>query len=196
MADLDVARVARHHLNHVLEFQSCISAVEKCSKPVVALLHGISFGLAIDLSSAADVRICTTNLRACVKEVDIGLAADIGTLSRLPKIVGSTSWVKEVAYSAREFGAEEALRVGFVSQILADKAAGVKRGLEICSLIAQKSPVAVWGTKALLNYSTDHTVEEGLNYTALWNSAMLQTGDIKAAIMASMQRGKPKFEKL
>jgi delta(3,5)-delta(2,4)-dienoyl-CoA isomerase len=192
----DGARVARQFLTHVIEFQDCITSVEKCSKPVVVLLHGICYGLAIDLSSCADVRLCTSDIRGSVKEVDIGLAADLGTLSRLPRVVGNYSWVKEIALSAREFGAEEALRVGFVSQIVPDRAAGVKRGLEICSLIAQKSPVAVWGTKALLDYSRDHTVDEGLKYTALWNSAMLQTGDVKAAITASIQRSKPKFEKL
>jgi delta(3,5)-delta(2,4)-dienoyl-CoA isomerase len=192
----DGARVARAFIQHIIEFQDCITSVEKCSKPVVVLLHGISYGLAIDLSSAADVRICTSNLRASVKEVDIGLAADIGTLSRLPRVVGNYSWVKEIAYTAREFGAEEALRVGFVSSIVPDYAAGLKRGLELCTVIAQKSPVAVWGTKTLLDYSRDHTIDEGLKYTALWNSAMLQTGDVKSALGASIQRSKPKFEKL
>ena len=103
-----------------------------------------------------------------MKEVDIGIAADIGTLSRLPKIVGSFSWVKDVTLTARVFGAEEALRVGFVSEVVgATREEGYKAGLEKCKSIAEKSPVAVWGTKEILNYSRDRPVEEGLRCVLL-----------------------------
>lgn len=127
---------------------------------VICVLHGISIGLAIDLSSCADVRICAADTRMAVKEVDIGLAADIGTLSRLPKAVGSFSWVKEVCLSARAFGADEALKVGFVSQVLESKAAALEAALGLAGLIASKSPVAVQGTKELLNHARDHSVDE------------------------------------
>lgn len=95
----------------------------------IVLLHGICYGLAIDISSAADIRLCSNTPPAqfCVKEVDIGLAADIGTLTRLPKIVGSESWAKEVCLSARVWGAEEAARVGFVGRVIEG---GKERGLE------------------------------------------------------------------
>lgn len=95
-----------------------------------------------------------------MKEVDIGLAADIGTLSRLPKIVGSTSWVKEVSLSARMFGADEALAVGFVSRVLENKAKAIETAKEMATLIASKSPVAVQGTKNILNHARDNSVAE------------------------------------
>lgn len=157
---VDGARAATMLRREVYEFQDCISAVERCEKPVICILHGISIGLAIDLSSCADVRLCAADTRMAVKEVDIGMAADIGTLSRLPKAVGSSSWVKEVCLSARAFGADEALKVGFVSQVLESKAAAVEAGLKMASLIASKSPVAVQGTKELLNHARDHSVDE------------------------------------
>ena len=163
---------------------------------MVILLHGISYGLAIDMSSACDIRLCTKDVRMAVKEVDIGLAADIGTLTRLPKVVGNLSWVKEVAYSARDFGAEEALRVGFVSAVAANKEEGKKLALDLCKRIAEKSPVAVLGTKEIINYSRDHTIESGLRYTAIWNSGMVQTEDVKSAMLSGIQRRKPKFSKL
>ena len=135
------------------------------------------------------------------------------------------SWIKEVALSARVFGAEEALRVGLVSRVVEDKGAAVKevsassfdilwsylvdatfvmiliadvfgQALELASLIASKSPVAVLGTKEILNYSRDKTVAEGLNYTAVWNAAMLQTDDIKEAMLSGMQKKQVKFSKL
>ncbi|KAF2276768.1 ClpP/crotonase [Westerdykella ornata] len=192
----DPARTATTLRRHILDFQSCITSVEKCEKPVIAILHGISYGLAIDLSLAADIRLSTTTTRFSVKEVDIGLAADIGTLSRLPHAVGNASWVKDVCLTARVFDSEEALRVGFVSEVFNDKNAAVAAGLEKARLIASKSPVAIVGTKELLNYSRDRPVQDGLSYTAVWNAAMVQTKDVKDAMLSGLQRRKPTFEKL
>ncbi|OIW28980.1 delta-delta-dienoyl-CoA isomerase, partial [Coniochaeta ligniaria NRRL 30616] len=156
----DAARKAAGIRRHILEFQECISAVERCEKPVVCVLHGISYGLAIDIAAAADVRIAAKGARMAVKEVDIGLAADIGSLSRLPKVVGSLGWVKEVALTAREFGAEEARSVGFVSRVAENKDEAIKEAIQLAGLIASKSPVAVQGTKELLNHAKDHSVEQ------------------------------------
>ncbi|RKU49446.1 hypothetical protein DL546_007368 [Coniochaeta pulveracea] len=192
----DVARRAAGIRRHILEFQECISAIEKCEKPVICVLHGISYGLAVDIACACDVRIVARGARLAVKEVDIGLAADIGSLSRLPKCVGSMSWVKEVCLSAREFGAEEAERVGFVSRVVEDKEKGIEEAVKLAGLIATKSPVAVQGTKEILNHARDHPVEDSLRYTAIWNSANLQTDDIKAALFSTMKKTKPEFAKL
>jgi Delta3,5-Delta2,4-dienoyl-CoA isomerase len=143
------------------------------------------------------VRLAASDTRFSVKEVDIGLAADIGTLSRLPRAVGSFSWVKEVALTAREWNAKEAVSVGYISQIVdGGRKEVVDKGLRICRTIAEKSPVAIWGTKELLNWSRDRTVEDGLKYTAVWNAAMLQTEDVKSALLSGLQKKKPKFSKL
>lgn len=163
---------------------------------MIAVLHGISFGLAMDLSLACDVRIASQDVQLSVKEVDIGIAADIGTLSRLPHAVGNASWVKDVCLSARIFGAEEALRVGLVSGVYKDKQSAVEAGLALAKTIAEKSPIATFGTKEILNYSRDRTVQDGLNYTAVWNSAMLQTRDVKDAMLSGIQKKKPVFSKL
>ena len=127
---------------------------------MIVVLHGISLGLAIDIACCADIRLCAKNTRMAVKEVDIGLAADIGTLSRLPKIVGSTSWVKDVCLTARDIPPEEAQRVGFVSAVVEDKDKAVATALEIARIIAEKSPVAIQGTKEILNHARDHSVAE------------------------------------
>jgi len=182
---------------------------------VICVMHGISIGLAIDISCCADIRVCAKDTRFAVKEVDIGLAADIGTLARLPKVVGSQSWVKDVCLTARDFGAAEALAVGFVSQVHESKAAALAAAVKTAAFIASKSPVAVQGTKELLNHSRDHTVEDSmclplpprcvcalrltiadLRYTGVWNAAALQTDDVAAALMSGLQKKKPTFEKL
>tara|TARA_R110002003_G_scaffold25_10_gene1215 strand:- start:9178 stop:9717 length:540 start_codon:yes stop_codon:yes gene_type:complete len=179
-----------------LEFQDCITAIEKSEKPVIAVLHGISYGLALDMSLACDIRVSTHDTKFSVKEVDIGLAADIGTLSRLPHSVGNASFVKEIALSARVFGSDEALQHGLVSHVYADKKTAVSEALKLADLIASKSPVAVLGTKEIINYSRDRTVADGLNYTAVWNAAMLQTQDVKDAMLSGLQKKQAKFSKL
>ena len=123
-------------------------------------MHGIALGLAIDLASSADIRICAADTRFAVKEVDIGLAADIGTLARLPKVVGSMSWVKDVCMSARDFSPQEALDVGFVSQVHPSKALAVEAGVKLAVALAGKSPIAVQGTKEVLNHARDHSVAD------------------------------------
>ncbi|QPH11533.1 hypothetical protein C2857_003322 [Epichloe festucae Fl1] len=195
-SDADPARKAKAWRAYIEEFQVSISEMEKCEKPVICVLHAVSLGLAIDLSCCADIRLAAKNTRFAVKEVDIGLAADIGTLARLPKIVGSTSWVKDVCLSARDFSAQEALQVGFVSQVHDDKEKTVEAALEMAARLAAKSPVAVQGTKELLNYGRENTTAASLRYTAVWNSVALQAGDTSAAMMNLFSKKKPTFEKL
>ncbi|KAI9502162.1 hypothetical protein GGI25_003382 [Coemansia spiralis] len=195
-ANVDVARRGYYHRLHILTFQDAISAVETCDKPVVVVVHGGCLGIGIDLISACDIRVCTEDTYFMVKEVDIGMAADIGTLQRLPKIVGSDSWVREVCYTARKIPSKEAHVVGLVSNVLATKEEAMKHAFELATAIAFKSPVAVVSTKHLLNYSRDHTVREGLEYTAIWNTMAHNSHDMPLAIMSSLQKKKARFPKL
>jgi len=168
----DVARSANSIRRHILDFQDCLTAVERCEKPVVSLLHGFAYGLGIDLSLATTIRLCTANTRFCVKEVDIGIAADVGTLSRLPKAVGSFSWVNEICLTARVFGAEEALRFGLVSGLFESKSKGMEGALAVAKSIASKSPVAILGTKEILGWSRDRPVEDGESFSFLHYSLL------------------------
>lgn len=163
---------------------------------VICVLHGICFGLALDISTCADVRIASADARMSIKEVDIGTAADIGTLTRMPKIVGSFSCVKDIALSARIFGAEEALRVGFVSQVRETKAKALEAAMEMAALLATKSPVAVQSTKELLNHARDNTVASSLRYTGVCSSATIQTSDVEKAMLSGLKKTRPTFEKL
>jgi delta(3,5)-delta(2,4)-dienoyl-CoA isomerase len=163
---------------------------------VICVLHGVSLGLAIDIACCADIRICASNTRFAVKEVDIGIPADIGTLARLPKIVGSHSWVKDVCMTARDFSAAEAREVGFVSRVLGSKAEAVGAAVQLASLLAEKSPVAVQGTKELINYGRDHGTVDSLRYTAVWNSVVVQSEDIVKGLTSGLTKTKPKYAKL
>lgn len=105
------------------------------------------------------MRICTEDVKCSIREVDIGIAADLGTLSRLPRIVGNTGWVKEVCMTGRIFGGDEAIRVGFATEIRPTKAAAVEEAVRLAGVLASKSPVAMLGIKEILNYSRDQGVE-------------------------------------
>jgi len=182
---------------------------------VIALLHGLAYGLALDIALAADIRISTANVKFCVKEVDIGIAADIGTLSRLPHANVPMSFVNEVCLTARVFSGTETGQVGLVSQVIqGGKEELVKRGLELGKVIAEKSPVAVIGTKEILKYSKEHGITDGkinyhvkgsmslmlvykgLKYTSVWNAAYTQTKDVKDSILAGLTKKKTTYAKL
>ncbi|XP_075968085.1 delta(3,5)-Delta(2,4)-dienoyl-CoA isomerase, mitochondrial isoform X1 [Anarhichas minor] len=155
--------------------------------------------ISVDLITACDIRLCTQDAWFQIKEVDVGLAADVGTLQRLPKVIGSRSLVNELALTARKMFADEAKSSGLVSRVFADKEAMIAAALEMAGEIAGRSPVAVQGTKVNLIYSRDHSVAEGLDYMATWNMSMLQTQDVMKSAQASMEKKSPKtiaFSKL
>ncbi|KNG83162.1 enoyl-CoA hydratase/isomerase family protein [Aspergillus nomiae NRRL 13137] len=179
-----------------VEFQECISSIEKCEKPVICAMHGYALGMAMDVCSATDMRICSKDTVFCVKEVDIGIASDIGILARLPKVVGSYTWVKDVAMSGRNFDADEALRVGFVSRVLPTKKDVMQEAFRVARNLSEKSPVAVQTIKHFLDYSRDRTVPEGLQYQLAYNVAAVQTRDVPVAISSMVSKKKPVFGKL
>lgn len=195
----DTARNSWNLRKKVKQYQETFSVIEKCPKPVVVAVHGACVGGGVDLITACDIRLCTEDAWFQVKEVDIGLAADVGTLQRLPKVIGSRSLVNELALTARKMYADEAKSSGLVSRVFRDKEAMMAGALEMAGEIAGRSPVAVQGTKVNLVYSRDHSVEEGLDHMATWNMSMLQTQDVMQSAQAAMEKKSPKtitFSKL
>ncbi|KAE8294919.1 Delta(3,5)-Delta(2,4)-dienoyl-CoA isomerase, mitochondrial [Larimichthys crocea] len=188
----DAARISWNIRKKLFKFQEAFSVIERCPKPVVVAIHGACIGAGVDLISACDIRMCTQDAWFQVKEVDIGLAADVGTLQRLPKVIGSRSLVNELALTARKMFADEARSSGLVSRVFADKEAMMAGALEMAGEIAARSPVAVQGTKINLIYSRDHSVTEGLDYMATWNMSMLQTQDVMKSAQAAMEKKSPK----
>ncbi|XP_051534516.1 delta(3,5)-Delta(2,4)-dienoyl-CoA isomerase, mitochondrial isoform X2 [Myxocyprinus asiaticus] len=195
----DTARISWNVRRTISKYQETFSVMEKCPKPVIVAIHGACIGGGVDLVTACDIRLCTQDAWFQVKEVDIGLAADVGTLQRLPKVIGSRSLVNELALTARKMYADEAKSCGLVSRVFPDKETMMAGAMEMAEEIASRSPVAVQGTKVNLIYSRDHGVPEGLNYMATWNMSMLQTHDLMKSAQAAMEKKSPKeitFSKL
>jgi enoyl-CoA hydratase/carnithine racemase len=177
----DIARQYLSFRPKILEMQSCLTAMEECPVPVVAAIHGACIGGGVDISCCADIRLCAPNAIFSVRETRLGLAADVGTLQRLPKICGHGSRIRELCLTGEDFDAMEAARLGFVSRICPDL---MGAAMNVCERIARNSPVAVHGTKYSLNYSRDHSVKEGLDHIASYNAAALMTNDLMASAAA------------
>ena len=185
---------AREKLRRViLDLQDTLTSLERCRKPVLAAIHGACVGGGVDLICCADMRYAAADAQFSIREIDIGMVADVGTLQRLPKIVGSAGWVRELAYTGRTVDAAEARAMGLVDRVYDTREALHAGVREIAAAIAAKSPLSIRGVKEMLNYARDHSVVDGLNHVATWNAAMLMSEDLMAAMAAAPQRKPPTF---
>ncbi|XP_010945512.2 delta(3,5)-Delta(2,4)-dienoyl-CoA isomerase, mitochondrial [Camelus dromedarius] len=184
----DVARNSWQLRSLITRYQETFSVIEKCPKPVIAATHGGCIGGGVDLITACDIRYCAQDAFFQVKEVDVGLAADVGTLQRLPRVIGNQSLVNELAFTARKMMADEALNSGLVSRVFPDKEVMLDAAFALASEISSRSPVAVQGTKINLIYSRDHSVTDGLNFMKSWNMSMLQTEDVIKSVQALVEK--------
>ncbi|XP_066288317.1 delta(3,5)-Delta(2,4)-dienoyl-CoA isomerase, mitochondrial-like [Branchiostoma lanceolatum] len=160
----DTAMKALKKTTNIRQFQETFSVIEKCPKPVIAAVHSACVGGGVDLITACDIRLCTQDAWFQIKQVDIGLPADVGTLQRLPKVIGNDSLARELAFTGRRLKAEEAKQMGLVSGIYPDREAVLEAALDLATTIASKSPIAVQVTKISMVYSRDHSVKEGLGH--------------------------------
>ncbi|MBX2871124.1 MAG: crotonase/enoyl-CoA hydratase family protein [Saprospiraceae bacterium] len=177
----------------ILKLQNSITALEKCRKPVIAAIHRACIGGAVDIVSACDMRYCTQDAYFAIKEIDLGFAADIGTLQRLPKIINS-GIVAELAYTGRHVSGEEARDIGLATRLYKDQEDMMAEVTQIAKMIAAKSPLAIRSTKQMLLYSRDHSVPESLDYMASWNAGVLLSKDLAEAFQASAEKREPTFE--
>lgn len=192
----DVARKAKVMHALITFAQNSISSLEECIKPVISVVHNACVGAGVDLITAADMRYCTEEAWFQVKEVDLGLAADVGTLQRLPKVVGNTSIARELCFTARKLPAKEALDIGLVSKVFPDKDSAIQEILEMAEKIALKSPVAVQMTKKSLVYSQSRLNQDGLEHIKLINQLMLQSEDLRKSAMAQATKTETEFDNL
>ncbi len=178
------ARAAR---TNVLRLQDSITAVARCPKPVIAAVHGYCIGGGVDLIAACDIRLASVDAIFSVREAKMAIVADLGSLQRLPAIIGA-GHLAELAYTAKDISAGRAKEIGLVNDV-AEGAEGVqKAALALAAEIAANSPIAVQGTKAVLVANEGRTVAEGLDYVATWNAGMLASDDLTEAVTAFMEK--------
>ena len=191
----DHARIGEAVYRVAKELQEYISTLEKIRVPVIAAIHGGCIGGAVDLVTACDIRLASDDAFFCIQEINIGMAADVGTLQRLPKIIPDSK-MREMAYTGRRMYAGEAKETGLVSDTYKSQEDMLKAANSLAKEIASKSPVAIYGLKAVMNYSRDHSVSESLEYNALWSGAMLSQKDMTEAMTANIEKRDASFNDL
>ncbi|MFT6328488.1 MAG: enoyl-CoA hydratase [Bermanella sp.] len=189
------ARRAEAFRRHVLKLQDAFNALEQVRMPVLVAVQGGVIGGAVDMISACDSRYCTQDAFFCIKETQIGMTADVGTLQRLPHLIAQ-GLVRELAYTGRNMMSQEAQSSGLVNHVYADQETMLTAVMKIAKTIAGHSPMAVAGCKEMINYTRDHDVADSLNYMATWQSGMLQMPDVMEAMSAGQQKRRPTFDNL
>jgi enoyl-CoA hydratase len=176
----------------VKRLQATFTSIADSSKPVIAAVHGHCIGAGVDLITACDIRYASQDAIFSVRETKLAIVADVGTLQRLPRII-NPGHLAEMVYSGRDYTAHEAEGVGLITKVLPDEAGVLDAAMEMAHEIAANSPLAVQGSKAVLNGGEGRTVEEALDYVALWNTAFLKSSDLLEAVMAYTQKRPPNF---
>ena len=189
------ARRAERLRRMVLTLQDSFNALESVRIPVLAAIQGGAIGGAVDMLCACDSRYCSQDAFFTIKETELGMTADVGTLQRLPHLIPQ-GLVRELAYTGRNMGSDEAKACGFVNQVFPDQASMLAAVMKIAAKIAANSPMAVTGCKEMLNYSRDHSVQDSLTYMATWQSGMFQMPDVQEAMAAAQQKRQPEYAPL
>ena len=186
------ARLREKLRKQILSVQSSVSSIEHCSKPVLAAISGGCIGAGLDIISACDIRYASEDAFFTIKEIDMGMVADLGTLQRVPKLIPD-GIMRELAFTGRNVSAQEAEKIGLINKYFSDQTTLKEAVMQISAAIASKSPVSIRGTKHILNYSRDHSIADGLNYIAIWNAAMLLSEDLNEAFQAKNEKREATF---
>jgi len=177
----------------VRTMQRSLTAIAELEIPVIAAVHGYCIGGGVDLISACDIRLSAGNATYSIREAKVAIVADLGTLQRLPKMVGA-GHMAELAYTGKDIDARRAAEIGLVNSVHGQDADDVvKAALELATEIAANSPIAVRGTKAVLAANDGRTIADGLDFVARWNTMYLQSNDLKEAMTAFLERRAPVF---
>ena len=179
----------------VLTLQGSFSCLDNARIPVIAAIQGGCIGGGVDMVSACDIRYATDNAFFQIAEINIGMTADVGTFPRLCNLIPQ-GWVRELAYAGRRLPAAKAKEIGLVNDTFATQEAMLAHVMELAHEIAAKAPVAVAGSKRMINYARDHSIADGLDYIATWQSGMFSPPHMMEAVAAKAQKREPNFADL
>jgi enoyl-CoA hydratase len=173
--------------HQVKKLQDTFSCLDEARMPVLMAIQGGCIGGAVDFSSAVDMRYCTSDAFFCIQEINIGMTADVGTFPRLCHLIPQ-GMVRELAYTGRRLMAHRAKEIGLVNEVYDSQEEMLAAVMETAKEIATKSPIAVTGSKVMINYARDHSIDEGLDYIAMWQTGMFEPLEMQEAFQAKMEK--------
>jgi enoyl-CoA hydratase len=177
------------------DMQSTFTKLETLRIPVIAAIQGGCIGGAVDMVTACCIRYATADAFFCIQEINIGMVADVGTLQRLPKLV-PLGVVKELAYTGRRLGAHKALGYGLVNEVFDNAQAMLEATMQCAREIAAKPPVAIWGTKQVIHYTRDHSVDDSLKQMGWIQGAIWSNANVREAVTAMKEKRAGDFPSL
>lgn len=184
----DQGRRGKLLLSFIEKIQEPFKRMFEFSKPIICVVHGLCYGLGVELAACSDIRYCSKDSKIAIREVLIGIAADVGSLQEMPRIVSNQSLLRELIYTGRDMTYGEAKELGLVSKVCDSKELTIEAAIKTATCIANRSPVAIQGTKRNLRFSRDKPFSVGLDYNAVWNMTMLQSTDVNRAVEALLTR--------
>jgi len=179
----------------VLTLQGSFNCLDEARMPVIAAIQGGCIGGGVDMTSACDIRYATEDAFFQIAEINIGMTADVGTFPRLCKLIPE-GWVRELAYAGRRLPAAKAKEIGLVNDVFATQQEMLEHVMALAAEIAQKAPVAVAGSKRMINYARDHSIADGLDHIATWQAGMFAPPHMMESFAAKAQKRDPVFPDL
>ncbi|PJZ45959.1 crotonase/enoyl-CoA hydratase family protein [Leptospira brenneri] len=176
----------------ITTMQKGINAIYNSKKPSIALVQKHCIGGGLDLVSACDIRYASKDASFSLRESKVAIVADMGSLQRLPHLIGNAH-TRELALTGKDITAEEALQMGLVTKVTEDFESLFQAGMKVAEEIAENPTIVIRGVKQVLNHGIGKTIEEGLDYVAVWNASMLDSKDFRSAIGGFMERKRPVF---
>ena len=194
-ADEDRANAMEAFRLHVHHLQHTFSCLDEARMPVLVAIQGGCVGGGVDMVSACDIRYCTADAFFQIQEINLGMTADVGTFPRLCKLVPE-GWVREMAYTGRRLTAAKAREIGLVNEVFDTHEQLLAHVLDTAREIAAKPPLAVSGSKVMINYARDHTIRDGLDYIATWQTGMFAPNHMAESFAARQQKRAPVYPDL
>ncbi len=182
----------RRLYDDIRAYQGTCSCFANTNKPVIAAVHGACIGAGMDLITACDIRLASADATFSVRETRIAMVADVGSLQRLPRVIGDGA-AREWIFTGGDYNAQRALEVQLLNDVLPDTSALMARARDLAASIAANSPLAVQGSKHVLGFASRREVDANLDYVAVWNAAFLHSEDLGEAMQAFLQRRPPQF---
>ncbi len=194
-SDSDRATAMEAFRDHVHYLQNTFSCLDEARMPVLVAVHGGCVGAGVDMISACDIRYCTADAFFVIQEINIGMTADVGTFPRLCKLIPE-GWVREMAYTGRRLPAARAKEIGLVNEVFDTHEALLAHVMETAREIASKPPLAVAGSKVMVNYARDHSIKDALDYIAVWQTGMFAPQHMMESFAAKQEKRAPDYPDL